>query len=226
MDVSGITNTASQSGIASKSLAGNFDTFLKLLTAQLQNQDPLEPMDTSEFTRQLVQYSSVEQGIYTNKNLETLIGLQQSSGLGTAVSYLGRTVTAANDEAALADGEASWTYNLPRAAASVALTVKDADGKTVFTGTGPTTAGDNTVVWDGSTSGGGTAPPGIYSLTVTASDSTGATLTSPVRLTGRVSGVETVNGSVVLNVNGVRIALSDITSVSETVVAGDGDTAG
>mgnify|MGYP001769306111 CR=1 FL=1 len=226
MDVSGITNTASQSGIASKSLAGNFDTFLKLLTAQLQNQDPLEPMDTSEFTRQLVQYSSVEQGIYTNKNLETLIGLQQSSGLGTAMSYLGRTVTAANDEAALADGEASWTYNLPRAAASVALTVKDADGKTVFPGTGPTTAGDTTVVWDGSTSGGGTAPPGIYSLTVTAADSTGAELTSPVRLTGRVSGVETVNGSVVLNVNGVRIALSDITSVSETVVAGDGDTAG
>ncbi len=216
MDVSGVSNTTSQAGSAAKALSGNFDTFLKLLTAQLQNQDPLEPMDTSEFTRQLVQYSSVEQGIYTNKNLETLIGLQKTGGLGSAVSYLGRTVTAEDDQAALANGEAAWTYTLPRAAENVTLTVKNADGKTIYTGTGPKTAGANTVVWDGRTNAGGTAPDGTYTLEVAATDSAGAELTAPITLSGRVTGAETLDGDVVLTVNGVRIKLADVSSVKET----------
>ena len=82
------TNASVGSAVGNSALAktsADFDMFLKLLTAQLQNQDPLEPMDASEFTKQLVQYSSVEQVIYTNKNLETLIALQQQGGLTGAV---------------------------------------------------------------------------------------------------------------------------------------------
>jgi flagellar basal-body rod modification protein FlgD len=215
MDVTATSAAASQASGASKTLSGNFDTFLKLLTAQLQNQDPLEPMDTSQFTQQLVQYSSVEQNIYTNKNLETLIALQKTTGLGSAVSYIGRDVSAETPDAALSGGAANWTYTLPRAAQSVSLTVTDANGKTVFSGTGPVAAGANTVGWDGKTSSGATAPDGVYTLTVKAVDSAGETMTAPIGLTGRVTGVETVDGEVVLNVGGIRLRISDVTAVRE-----------
>jgi flagellar basal-body rod modification protein FlgD len=210
---------SSMATTSSKTLAGNFDTFLKLLTAQLQNQDPLEPMDASEFTQQLVQYSSVEQNIYTNKNLETLIALHKAGGLGNSVGYIGREVTATDDRAALAGGEADWTYTLPRAAESVSLVVTNEAGQTVFSGTGPTTAGENTVAWDGKTNGGANAPDGVYRLKVKALDSTGAELTAPLTLRGRVTGVEAIDGSVVLDVGGVRLKLNDVTAVREVAAA-------
>lgn len=213
------TGATTLSATSSKTLAGNFDTFLKLLTAQLQNQDPLEPMDSSEFTQQLVQYSSVEQNIYTNKNLETLIALQKSGGLGNAVGYIGREVAAADNRAALSGGEAYWTYTLPREATSVSLLVTDEAGQTIFSGTGPTTAGENTVAWDGRTNSGASVPDGVYQLTIKALDSNGAELTTPITLRGRVTGVETVDGEVVLNVGGVRLPLEDVTAVREVASA-------
>jgi flagellar basal-body rod modification protein FlgD len=215
MDISSVAQQTTQAGLSGKTLASNFDTFLKLLTAQLQNQDPLEPMDSAKFTEQLVQYSSVEQGIYTNKNLETLIALQQGGGLGSAVSYIGREVAAVNSNAALTGGEANWTYTLPREAASVSLTVTDANGKTVFSGTGPTAAGSNQVAWDGRTNAGAAAPDGIYTLSVKALDSAGATLTTPITLKGKVDSVSTLNGEVLLSVGGVAIKLNDVTAVRD-----------
>lgn len=223
MDVTSATSSTSQAAKSGSALSGNFDTFLKLLTAQLQNQDPLEPMDTSQFTQQLVQYSSVEQNIYTNKNLETLIALQQTAGLGSAVSYIGRDVTANTANSLLSGGEAAWTYTLPSTAASVSLAVTDASGKTVFSGTGPVEAGVHTVGWDGVTSSGAKAPDGVYTLSIKALDSAGATLTAPLTLDGRVTGIETVNGAVVLNVGGVKLKLSDVTSVREAAVTATPD---
>lgn len=219
MDVSAVNASTSQAGASAKALTSNFDTFLTLLTTQLKNQDPLQPMDSAQFTQQLVQYSGVEQSIYANKNLETLIALQTQGTMSSAVSYMGRDVTATSDDAMLADGKANWTYTLPRDAANVSLTVTDSTGKAVYTGTGPKTAGTNTVIWDGKTSAGGTAPPGIYTLTVGATDAAGEMMTAPVSLTGRVLGVDTVDGQVLLNVGGVRLKLSEVTSVREAAAA-------
>lgn len=215
MDVSTITPVSSQAAKSNAVLTSNFDTFLKLLTAQLQNQDPLEPMDASKFTEQLVQYSGVEQGIYTNKNLETLIAMQQSGGLGSAVNYIGREIEATNGQAALADGQASWTYTLPAEAASVQLVVRDANGKAVFSGSGPTTAGPHTVGWDGKLSTGADAPEGVYTLEIAAKTAAGSTLAAPITFSGRVTGVEMVNGAVVLNVGGVKLNLTDVEAVRE-----------
>src|SRR5215213_9555272 len=106
--VAGATNaTRSES-----QLAANFDTFLLLLTAQLKNQDPLEPMDSNQFTQQLVQFSQVEQQIHSNKNLESLISLTKASGAADAVSYLGKTLTVTDGNAALMNGQANWAYAL------------------------------------------------------------------------------------------------------------------
>ena len=219
MELTGVSGGNSQSGVAGKTLASNFDTFLTLLTAQLKNQDPLEPMDSSQFTQQLVQYSSVEQGIYTNKNLETLIALQQSNGLGSAVSYIGREVAAVNADAALYGGQADWTYTLPRAADQVTLVVTDANGKTVFSGTGPREAGAHDVSWAGKTNAGATAPDGVYTLTGRAATAAGDEIAAPVTLKGVVSAVSTVGGEIILSVNGVNLRLKDVTAVRAPVAA-------
>src|SRR6185503_2408522 len=89
--VSPTPNSSSSSSAAMAGFAQNFDSFLTLLTAQLKNQDPLAPMDSTQFTTQLVQFTGVEQAIHQNKSLETLIALQKDAGVGAAVGYLGKT---------------------------------------------------------------------------------------------------------------------------------------
>src|SRR6201981_1569760 len=100
------SNSTSQAAGASKTLSSNFDTFLTLLTTQLQNQDPLSPMDSNQFTQQLVQFSQVEQQINTNDNLKSLITQGANQTGAYAVSYLGKAVTIAGGNAPLANGQA------------------------------------------------------------------------------------------------------------------------
>src|SRR6202789_478055 len=87
-------STATAAGLdGSQQLAGNYNTFLTLLTTQLQNQNPLDPLDSNQFTQQLVEFSSVEQQVNMNTNLQTLISLQQTSDATSAMQYLGSNVT-------------------------------------------------------------------------------------------------------------------------------------
>ena len=130
-------------------LAGNFDTFLKLLTTQLQNQDPLSPMDSNQFTQQLVEYSQVEQQINTNTNLNTLITQGTSQSGAFAVNYLGKTVTVTNGNASLTNGAANWTYNLGTQAAQTTLTVTDSNGNAVYSRTWPDGRRQQHFTWDG-----------------------------------------------------------------------------
>ena len=124
------TDTGSNSGL--QELSGNFDTFLTLLTTQLQNQDPLSPMDSNQFTQQLVEFSGVEQQINTNQNLQTLINLAQGRSSADAVSYLGKSVTLSNGKGALINGAATWTYALNDAAKADTLTVSDCSPARIF----------------------------------------------------------------------------------------------
>ncbi|MGB1540522.1 MAG: flagellar hook assembly protein FlgD, partial [Rickettsiales bacterium] len=90
----GVVDANSKANQARSKLSGDFDTFLLLLTTQLQNQDPIEPLDTNEFTAQLVQFANVEQAIDTNSNLETMISMQQGTQINNAVNYIGNFVEA------------------------------------------------------------------------------------------------------------------------------------
>src|ERR1700761_3521577 len=127
------TGTTSNSDDAAAQLSGNFDTFLTLLTTQLQNQDPMNPMDSNQFTQELVQFSGVEQQINTNDNLKTLIGLQQGNAGTQAVSYLGKDITITNGSGALSGGEANWSYALDSGAVAskITVTASASDGSTV-----------------------------------------------------------------------------------------------
>src|SRR5208282_664684 len=110
--------SSSSNSSAMQQLSGNLNTFLTLLTTQLQHQDPLSPMDSTQFTQQLVEYSQVEQQIDTNSNLQSLISLQQNGAGAAAVGYLGKDVTVTNGNAALTNGSATWNYTLGTDASS------------------------------------------------------------------------------------------------------------
>jgi flagellar basal-body rod modification protein FlgD len=212
------STSASQgaSAAASATFGKNFDTFLKLLTTQLQNQDPLSPMDTTQFTQQLVQFSSVEQSIRQNQNLETLIAFQKNAQSSSAVSYIGKTVEMSGDKVGLVGGQGTITYQLPEAANRTIINIYDKDGKIVTRMEGSSRQGENAVDWNGRSDTGAQLPDGDYKVEIVASDFAGRALRVNTALTGTVTDVHFVDGSTLLTVNGVRLPLSQLTAVRGT----------
>ena len=217
-----LTATAAANGAppaqnpAMQQLSGNLNTFLTLLTTQLKNQDPLSPMDSTQFTQQLVEYSQVEQQINTNTNLQNLISLQQSAAGATAVGYLGKQVTITNGNAALTNGSATWNYSLPPGAASATLAIANANGQIVYSGSGPTSAGNNTFAWNGRDNGGNQLPDGTYTLYVNAVASNGAQIASNVSSTGTVNEVNLSGTSPQLIVGSMSVPLSQVSIIQNS----------
>ncbi len=196
-------------------LAENFDTFLSLLTTQLKNQDPLSPMDSNQFTQQIVQMTGVEQQLLTNDLLKKLVS-NTGTGVSTAVSLIGKEVRADADVAALKDGKAAWTYELERAASDVKLEVLDSKGRVVKS-IAPTDnkAGEHAFVWDGKSAAGAGLAEGVYSLRVTAKDSEGSTVRSKIFTDGLVTGVEQEDGITLLTINGAQVTWDKIVSIRQ-----------
>lgn len=226
-----VTTTATNSSLSSisqssnpskaetdrKKLADNFDDFLKMLTVQLKNQDPSEPMDTNAFTSQLVQFASVEQQLATNSNLEKLVAMGAGNGIQGGSQYIGKAVDAKGNAGFLVDGAAPFVYNLDTAAKEVKIAIQDADGNVVFSGSGPGNVGDNLVTWDGTNSLTGEAmEDGDYYLTVNATAYDGTKIEATTSTTGRVSAASTdEDGNVVLTVGNLLVPMSDIKAVRE-----------
>ena len=217
MTVSGISGSSSTSASASarQGIADNFDTFLQLLTTQLKNQNPLDPLDTNQFTQQLVQFSSVEQQLKTNDFLSALVSSNGNSVNTNAVSYIGKTVTASGTRSELANGKAVWSFSLPDAA-DVSVTIKDADGNTVYTETGQLQSGAGQFTWDGKDTQGNTMPEGTYSITMQGTTAEGKSVNISTETTGVVTGVDFTGSEPVLLIGEARINLSGVTSVRET----------
>lgn len=202
------------SGVAGRKLSEDFDTFLTLLTSQLENQDPLEPLKSEQFTQQLVQFSQVEQQIATNDQLESLVSLSLAAQHGALVDYIGKSVEGESDRARLTNGSASWSYELDQEADSVSVLVLNEANRPVRATTASTDAGLNNFVWDGRDDAGNVLPDGVYRLSVSATGSDGERLNSSVRAGGIVDGVEVVNGVAQLTVNGALLPLANVTSVA------------
>jgi flagellar basal-body rod modification protein FlgD len=201
---------------ASQQLAGNFDTFLQLLTTQLQNQNPLDPIDTTQFTEQLVQFSSVEQEININTNLQTLIAVQQASEATSALQLVGSTVTFAGNTAALSNATNSpATWSLTTSTPATAnITITNAAGTTVFTGTQSLNAGTQPYTWSGQGNNGQTLPDGNYTLAVTATGANGQTVTVTSQVQGTVSSVNLSVSPPTLTVGGQTVQIGQITSIT------------
>ncbi|MGD0189499.1 MAG: flagellar hook assembly protein FlgD [Rhizomicrobium sp.] len=207
------TGTGSGGNAAIQQLTGNYDTFLQLLTTQLQNQDPLNPMDSNQFTQQLVEFSQVEQQINTNSNLQSLISLTEGNAGSAAVGYLGKDVTITNGNAALTNGTATWNYTLGADSSSTQLSVTNSAGQVVYTGSGSTSSGSNTFEWNGQDNNGNQLPDGTYTLAVAATGSDGTAIQTSVSSTGVVSEVAFQNGVPVLMIGSMAVPLSQVSSI-------------
>ena len=208
------SSTSGSSTDAMAQLSGNFSTFLTLLTTQLKNQDPTSPMDSNEFTQQLVMYSQVEQQIESNDNLKTLISQGTTNAATMANAYLGKTVSVTNGQASLSSGSASWSYTLGTDAASTTLTVTNASGKVVYTGKGETAAGNHSLAWDGKDNNGNQLDDGVYTLAVSASDSNGKTVTTSVASAGVVGQLDMTSGTPKLVIGNKEVGLGDNAAVA------------
>ena len=213
MTVIAPVSTAATQGVAQKTLAGNFDTFLTLLTTQLQNQDPLNPMDSNQFTQQLVEFSQVEQQINTNDNLKTLITLGQNRSAADAVGYLGKAVTVSNGTAALANGSAAWNYQLGAEASDATLSVSDASGRVVYVGAADKSAGIHSFNWDGKDNAGNQQPDGAYMLSINATGADGSPIQTAIASGGIVTEIDFSGSEPMLMLGSLPVRLSDITSV-------------
>jgi flagellar basal-body rod modification protein FlgD len=205
--------TAAVQTTAQQQLSGNFNTFLTLLTTQLQNQDPLSPMDSNQFTQQLVEFSGVEQQINTNDNLQTLINLAQGRSASDAVNYLGKIATVTSGNAALQNGQAAWSYALGSNASANMLTITDASGRVVYAAPGETAAGQHDFTWDGKDSAGNQLPDGVYKLTVTPQSADGSTIDTSVAASGVVTEVNLTGSEPELMIGPMAVPMSQIAAV-------------
>ena len=195
----------------------DFDQFLFLLTQQLKNQDPLEPMNTSEFTNQLVQYSNVEQSIKVNDNLKALIGLQQSNTTVGLLGYIGKDVEAAGDKLPLLNGSVKFKYALPERADVLTIKIKDKEGRVVRDITGENAAGAHDMVWDGKNNDGVQLEDGAYTLEVKAVKSDNGVpkdLTVYTAMVGRVTAVNTDAANPSVLIGKISFPIANILTVS------------
>lgn len=194
-------------------IAANFDTFLSLLTTQLLNQNPLDPIDANQFTQQLVQFTEVEQSIKQNENLEKLIQLSAANTLTNIVGFLGSEVTLSGTNSELKDGTASWNYEIEGASDNMTISVLDSNGVPIFTTSGPGASGKSTFLWDGRTDAGTTAADGTYTLSITAVDGNGTALKVTTQVVGIVDGINFNGNEPVLLIGSLEVKLDEILSV-------------
>jgi len=221
--VSGTTQTSSSSSSSSSlssntgaTLAGNFQTFLTLLTTQLQNQNPLDPLDTNQFTQQLVQFAGVEQQLKTNDSLSQLVTLQQTTQATQALGFVGKTAVVDGTTATMTNSSATWHLSVPTSA-TVNITVANSTGQTVFTGQYTAGAGDDIpFTWNGQGNDGTQWPDGKYTITATGKDVSNNNVGIAAQVQGVVGAVDLTQSPPLLNIDGESYTLSQVKSIVAT----------
>lgn len=218
--VSASTAQQAQAGKAAgdaKTLGSDLNRFLTLLVTQLQNQDPLDPLDTNEFTAQLVQFAGVEQQIQNNANLETLIDIGRASEVAAIVNVIGKRIEAGGTMLALNAGKAEAAYTLSEAAAETKLAVTDESGQVVYSGAGKTEAGRHEFLWDGRDEAGRALADGAYTLTVTATRRDGSAIDVEQRTIGTVTAAAKGDAGAILSLGRAEVPMSQVRSIAEAV---------
>jgi flagellar basal-body rod modification protein FlgD len=202
------------SGTTDATLAGNFQTFLTLLTTQLQNQNPLDPLDTNQFTQQLVQFASVEQQLKTNDQLTTLVSLQQTAQSTQALTFVGKTAVVDGSTATMTNAAATWNLGVPTNS-NVTVSIASSTGQTVFTGNYAVNAGDNQAfTWNGKGTDGTQWPDGKYTMTATAADTSGNPVAVSTQVQGVVNSVDLTQSPPLLSIGGQNYTVNQVKSIA------------
>ena len=210
--VTASTSTASSVGIDSKTIAGNFQTFLQLLTTQLRHQNPLEPLDTNQFTQQLVQFAQVEQQLKSNEQLGALVSLQRTAQATQALNFVGETVAVDGATAPLSNGRAAWMLAVPRPSTAT-VNIRSASGQTVFSGNVTLPAGQQPFVWDGRDASGLQWPDGNYTIAVSGQDASGQPVAIPAEIEATVDSADLTKNPPLLSIAGQSYTLDKIKRV-------------
>ncbi|SNT56617.1 flagellar basal-body rod modification protein FlgD [Tardiphaga sp. OK246] len=209
------TTTASTASSSSVTSAITSQQFLNLLVTELQNQNPLDPTNSTDFINQLTSYANFDQQQTLNSNMGTLVSSLNSLLTLNSSNYIGQTVTAKTDTGTLKDGQISFGYSLESAASDVTLSVKDSSGNTVWTGSGTTASGTNSFTWDGTTTDGTQLTDGgQYTLNVSATDSTGQSVYGYTTVTGKVTSIDNSSGTPMLNIGSTSVSTSNVIGVT------------
>jgi flagellar basal-body rod modification protein FlgD len=207
--------TGALTGSSAASSMGKED-FLKLLVAQLANQDPLSPMENTEFVAQLAQFSNLEQLMGVNTNLELLQVAQTAMTNSQVASLIGREIEARGDTLNHTSGSEAINFDLSTSAKEVTVKILDAKGNLIRTiDVGSRTGGVNSATWDGKDSMGNTMPSGTYSVEVTAKDASGNPVGVSSRFKGTVTGISFKNGIPQLEVGGTIVQVGDVLAVRQ-----------
>jgi flagellar basal-body rod modification protein FlgD len=211
---SGSSSAASSANaLASQQIAGNFQSFLTLLTTQLQNQNPLDPLDTNQFTQQLVEFAGVQQQLNTNDSLATLVSLQQANQSTEALSYVGKTAIVKGNTATMTNSEVVWAVSIP-SDSTMQVSIANSTGQTVFTGSYTVSAGNQQPFeWNGQGNDGTQWPDGNYTMTATAKDSSGNTVGVTTAVGGVVSSVDLTQSPPLLMIGGQTYTVSQVESI-------------
>lgn len=215
-------NNTSTKSSSSTGIADNFQTFLTLLTTQLQNQNPLDPLDTNQFTQQLVQFAQVEQQLRANDQLSALVALQKTAQSTQALGFVGQTISV-DGSTAYFNGAATWNFNAAADCNSV-VTISAPNGETAYTGSYALTAGNASFVWDGKGNDGTQWPPGNYKLSITAKDTTGKDVVVTTEVQGVVDSVDMTADPALLSMGGNTYTIDQIKRVIRTTVDTGGGT--
>jgi flagellar basal-body rod modification protein FlgD len=204
---------SSATALANQQIAGNFQSFLTLLTTQLQNQNPLDPLDTNQFTQQLVEFAGVQQQLNTNDSLATLVSLQQTAQSTQALGFVGKTAVVDGSTATVINSAATWDLNVPKDS-NLNITITSSTGQTAYSGTYAATAGDNQAfAWNGVGNDGTQWPDGQYKMTATAVDSTGNSVAITTQIQGTVSSVDLTQTPPLLTIDGQTYTVDQIRSI-------------
>ena len=202
----------SSTGVDSAMIASNFTTFLTLLTTQLKNQNPLDPLDTNQFTQQLVQFAQVEQQMKSNDQLTSLVALEKSAASTTALAFVGATVVVDGSNAQLANNQANWTFNVTKPAAAT-ITIKDSTGQTAYTGTFSVQPGAQAFTWDGHGNDGKLWPDGTYTMNATALDANNQPVAVSTQVEATVDSVDLSQDPPQLSINGKNYTMAQIKQI-------------
>ncbi len=216
--ITSVNSGVSKGTNSAQTLSADMDTFLTLLTTQLQYQDPLDPMDASEYTNQLVQYSNVEQAIQTNSKLDNLLNLSIYNLGVQATSYVGKTIQAISDVMPLDEGVSKATYTLSKNVSECTVVVKDMEDKVVYTAKGETSSGAHDFIWNGKNINGEQLPDGAYKIEVLTNVPEGETTASvTTTVFGRVTGVASDDSGIYLGLGDAMTTTLDyvVTSRNE-----------
>lgn len=194
--------------------------FLSILLTQMQHQNPLDPMDTKEFTGQLTQFSSLEQQIDTNSKLDKLLGALNQNSLSAAFTYIGQYVDLDSETTALQSGKANWTYALPENAESVSVKITDAKGVTVYegalqNGTGGSELNKGTYSFsiDSADLSKAMEDGSVLKMSITAKNSSDKAITADIHTTVKVESVQSNDKGTYLQAGGILFEMTDIKKI-------------